>query len=346
MPSLSYVKEVEEKRLRLTTICFASISIPFLAVFGYLQLEKNNEWLGWFLVSNSILATCFLFYSKLRKDYSVSSLAIVIQVYVISAFLVISGGEQKTGILWTYVVPNLTLFLVGFRVGILLIGCYLLSLVYIFYFDSWASFYTAAEEIRYIATFLIVSMFAGAFEYSRHHAAVSLSDLAHEFETLSLRDQLTKTYNRYGFNKAVEKLSPLLTREQIATSVLLIDIDFFKSINDQFGHDVGDEVIAKVGAAITDSCHRDNDIVSRWGGEEFLVLLPNTDDRGAKIVARRVSEELSKLGLRFDKRDVQVTASIGGASSSTESLEDLIKFADRRLYKAKNNGRNQYQDRD
>jgi diguanylate cyclase (GGDEF)-like protein len=172
-----------------------------------------------------------------------------------------------------------------------------------------------------------------------------LSQLNTELEALSQLDSLTQTYNRRTFNEMAQQQWLLASRQQNPISVLMIDVDHFKLYNDHYGHPAGDVCLKKITQAIRDCLNRPFDLLGRYGGEEFIVLLPETDSLGAMRVADSINAELEKIGLRHEISPTHhnVTVSIGGASCAhtiSYSLEDLIKRADRVLYKAKHSGRN------
>ena len=152
-------------------------------------------------------------------------------------------------------------------------------------------------------------------------------------------DPLTSLYNRRALSELVYPIWNLSKRQQTSMSILLIDLDWFKRINDEFGHIVGDDVLKHVAHALK-SRLRASDIILRWGGEEFLVFLPETDVLQAKVLAE-------KMRCYFDENNVndfaKVTISVGVASgvASKVSFDDLLKLADASLYKAKKSGRNQ-----
>ncbi|QEY14697.1 diguanylate cyclase [Cellvibrio sp. KY-GH-1] len=172
-----------------------------------------------------------------------------------------------------------------------------------------------------------------------------LSRLNSELEALSQLDSLTHIYNRRTFNELAQQQWALVKRHQQPISALMIDVDHFKLFNDHYGHPAGDSCLKKVTQAIKSCLHRTTDILGRYGGEEFVVLLPETDAKGAMCVAQSIGEAISALQLRHDvsPTDSHVTASIGGATclrTTGHDLEELIKNADRALYKAKRAGRN------
>ncbi|WP_062065408.1 diguanylate cyclase [Cellvibrio sp. OA-2007] len=172
-----------------------------------------------------------------------------------------------------------------------------------------------------------------------------LNQLNAELEALSQLDSLTQIYNRRTFNELAQQQWALAKRHQQPISALMIDVDHFKLFNDHYGHPAGDACLKKVTQAIKSCLHRSTDILGRYGGEEFVVLLPETDANGAMRVAQAISEALEDLALRHDVSPTTnfVTASIGGATclrTTGHDLEELIKNADRALYKAKRAGRN------
>jgi len=159
-------------------------------------------------------------------------------------------------------------------------------------------------------------------------------------------DFLTGLYNRREFDAALEKEWRQQRREQNHLSLLMIDLDSFKLFNDTYGHTMGDDVLRRF-AKILESCiNRPTDLAVRYGGEEFAVILPNADIKGATHVAELIREQTEIHDMRHSASLVKshVTVSIGVAevgSNSDVSITELVDNADRALYKAKENGRNQ-----
>ncbi|MDP2805669.1 MAG: diguanylate cyclase [Gallionellaceae bacterium] len=153
----------------------------------------------------------------------------------------------------------------------------------------------------------------------------------------SLTDPLTGAGNRRLLNQAIEaEIGRFYRHEMTAFSVLLLDIDFFKKINDAFGHPVGDEVL-KTLSSRTKRLLRTSDVFARWGGEEFAILLPTADLKAASILAERIRAEIADNLIS----EHQVTVSIGVAEYQRgESQEGLLERVDIALYEAKNSGRN------
>lgn len=171
-----------------------------------------------------------------------------------------------------------------------------------------------------------------------------LSQLNAELAALSQLDSLTQIYNRRTFNERAEQQWLLAIRHQTPISVLMIDVDHFKPYNDHYGHPAGDRCLKQISRALKSCLHRPADVMGRYGGEEFIALLPDTDRAGAERVAECLNDAIRELDLehRFSPSGDRVTVSIGGATcnhSMGHSLEEVIKCADRSLYKSKHNGR-------
>jgi diguanylate cyclase (GGDEF)-like protein len=164
---------------------------------------------------------------------------------------------------------------------------------------------------------------------------------ADKLKELATVDGMTGLFNRRHFFSLAEMEWSRYQRHWRPLSVLMIDIDEFKSINDRFGHDVGDHVIVQ----IADLCRqekRKSDVVARFGGEEFLLLLPETGLDEAQRTAERLRRLVETRDLSFASRAVNATISIGVAEANPymEAIFDLIKLADQALYAAKHAGRN------
>lgn len=157
-------------------------------------------------------------------------------------------------------------------------------------------------------------------------------------------DALTGLWNRGYLNDQLAVDVSVVKRNMQPLSLIMVDIDHFKAINDTYGHPFGDKVIQGIAAAFSE-LSRDSDVVCRYGGEEFAIILRNTSASGALIIAERLRLRLAKLDLRAGRQQVPITASFGLASN--EQFEDqtqlapeiLLKAADEALYKAKAEGR-------
>ena len=161
---------------------------------------------------------------------------------------------------------------------------------------------------------------------------------------LSTTDGLTGLRNRRYFDEIIIREFQRAIREQETLSILMLDIDLFKKVNDVYGHQAGDEVLIGVSEILEKIINRKTDLVARYGGEEFAIILPCTDLAGAQQVAEKVRLEIEQKAHHFDQVEIVVTVSIGlmgDRPSSSDRYEQWMKHADDALYEAKENGRNQ-----
>ena len=168
-----------------------------------------------------------------------------------------------------------------------------------------------------------------------------------ELKKLSSLDGLTGIANRRSFDKFIDKECLRSARENSTLSLILIDIDFFKPFNDNYGHLAGDGCLRQVAVALDEVIQRPADLVARYGGEEFAVVLPNTDIQGAEKLAKKLCEKIRSLKIPHEFSEVtnHITVSLGitsGVACEGISPSDLILQADKALYLAKELGRNCY----
>lgn len=156
---------------------------------------------------------------------------------------------------------------------------------------------------------------------------------------MSIRDSMTSLLNHKNFffrlNQEIEKAK----RINYPLSILLMDIDEFKNINDQYGHLVGDEVIVKLAKTLTDTC-RTTDVIARYGGDEFVIIMLDTESNEVMILVERIWKTIESTEFPLG---IHITVSGGIGGFHGQSAEELIREADVLLYKAKSNGRNRFE---
>ena len=162
-----------------------------------------------------------------------------------------------------------------------------------------------------------------------------------ELEPMATTDHLTGLYNRHYFTSELVKQINTWRRYQRPLSILILDIDLFKNVNDTYGHIAGDYVLQTL-AKICQGAVRDIDTVARIGGEEFAILLPSTAVNGAMQTAERIRKETEAYSFKYEEARFKVTVSLGVAELTDDSwsITEFMKAADEVLYKAKNSGRN------
>ena len=173
-----------------------------------------------------------------------------------------------------------------------------------------------------------------------------LEETNQQLEKLNTLDSLSGIFNRRHFDKRLQAELRRGRRELSTLSLILFDIDHFKKVNDTYGHTTGDEVIRSISLTASQQLNRATDEIFRYGGEEFAVLLPNTDLAGAKILAEKIRSAIENLNITLNEQTLSCKISLGVAShNSKEPIEPgfFIEMADSALYKAKQSGRNQVQ---
>jgi diguanylate cyclase (GGDEF)-like protein len=174
-------------------------------------------------------------------------------------------------------------------------------------------------------------------------------ELENRLAAMAMTDALTSLANRRAFDEAMLREWRATHRSGLPTSLMLLDVDQFKAFNDHYGHQVGDDCLRTVAAAVLASVRRPRDFVARYGGEEIAVILPETDAAGALAVAETVRHTIEDLGIphlgnpegnQFVTVSIGVTTAVSSLAGTIRMPEGLLLTADSALYKAKTNGRN------
>ena len=183
---------------------------------------------------------------------------------------------------------------------------------------------------------------ANGLERTVNERTAELQEQAKILQEMAITDPLTQAYNRRHFFKLAKTEMERAQQHRLELSVIVIDADHYKRVNDTFGHQIGDLVLIK----LVEICHnsiRKTDVFARYGGEEFVILMPETDSETARLIAERIRERVENTRLPVDNHFVQITISLGVSTfDNTQmlSFDSLLTQADRALYKSKRTGRN------
>lgn len=339
-PSRSQTEEARVSRV------LTSLSIAALVCLAGISLKSwysghtfHAVMLAGFFV---LVATNLVAYSITRNRWQnkTGMLTIVSGLFV---YLVASGGESNTGPLWLYVFPPLVFYLTSLRVGTILLAACLVFTLVIFQFPQLPFALTHYEtdfQLRFFTTMLFESVFCFVLETSRLNARNELMRLAASHEQAARTDALTGLPNRRDMQMQLNSEFSRYQRSGHHFSVVLIDLDLFKRINDDYGHDAGDFVLQDFAGLMNSIC-RQTDSPCRWGGEEFLILLPDTSLLQALTLSERLRHEVEEHAFMFKSTRLPVTISAGVCSiSQSDSITHLLRQADKNLYEAKAAGRN------
>lgn len=197
------------------------------------------------------------------------------------------------------------------------------------------------QSLLFMATIVLsIALTFGFFMMTNARLSLDLHNAQAELQIMAMTDFLTGAYNRRSFSAVGQRECARAQRNASPLGLLIIDIDHFKAINDTYGHLAGDEILCAIVAACRQHL-RQVDLLARWGGEEFAVLLPETDRAGCQNVAEKLRQSVAQLTVPGGSEQAHITISIGGAmwTPEDEDLEALLRRADMALYQAKRRGR-------
>ncbi len=318
---------------------FHFIGFLFLFPLGINALYHTLDALSFALLSVAIFLIVNYYYLKISKNKVFASYIMATLFFVLFVYLVYTGGFDNTGPLWIYALPIISMFLLGFRVGLASMALFLMVLILILFVID-IPLYTYDFKVRIILSLLVVTFLASVYEYLQERTFSKLHTLSKELEKVSYRDHLTQVYNRHGIHKKLQNICTRYQTENQNFSVMICDIDYFKKINDNYGHIAGDEVLKKVASEIKTIIRKD-DLLGRWGGEEFLVVLPNATLDDAYKIGEKIRKSIAHTSFKYDEHTIAMTVSIGVAEKdNTRPVSDIIRQADTHLYSAKKQGRN------
>ncbi|MAY42035.1 MAG: hypothetical protein CMI05_06995 [Oceanospirillaceae bacterium] len=195
--------------------------------------------------------------------------------------------------------------------------------------------------VIYIPATILLSKTIYNSRLSSIEAHSDLEQSVEKLHKLSMIDNLTNIYNRRYFFEMSKNIISTAQRDKTDVALLMLDVDFFKKINDKYGHQAGDFILVNLAKEIEKTI-RLNDIFARVGGEEFTILFNNTSLNGAKVIAEKIRRAIEVKPFTFEGVPIQITISIGLSELGTEnnSIEQLYSIADQNLYVAKKTGRN------
>jgi diguanylate cyclase (GGDEF)-like protein len=192
---------------------------------------------------------------------------------------------------------------------------------------------------RFLSSYAILAAFAVAMDNSRFDSLSKYKDLSSRVDEIAHQDVLTQLPNRHNMEgRLADKYQQYRLGKQ-PFSILLADLDNFKFINDRYGHDVGDEILYAVGQMLLEPL-RDEDVVARWGGNEFMVLLPTANAEAAVNIAERLRTKATEIDMQAQGDKLRISLSVGVASiDKCTGVDDLMSTAENGLYQAKHMGR-------
>lgn len=202
--------------------------------------------------------------------------------------------------------------------------------------------YNSINGLIFFLAAILISTSTYNYYYEEISKNLFLEEINFKLDYMSNHDPLTGLLNRRSFETQVAEKMKIISKAKSLAALILADIDYFKCVNDKFGHPIGDIVLKKVSDILMEHI-KANDIVTRWGGEEFLIFLPETSINEAYALAENIRLAIQNKVISADKSQIQITASFGVSllkSSFLNSFDNSYKAVDDALYQAKNQGRN------
>ncbi|WP_349343743.1 GGDEF domain-containing protein [Marinobacter sp. MMG032] len=320
-----------------------AVAVPLLFFFAWRSSLQNDPITPPLLIGFAVLLTANSLTYLLFGNRTLQRRAFITLITVLFTYLAIHAVEDGSAIIWLFAYPPIIFYISESRVGVLACSGGFAAVILLFSPLGDLLFeppHSASFRITMVAVLGFEMVTCYILDQSRRRSKLGLLKLAAEFEYAAKHDALTGLANR---REALEQLDieyQRYLRNARSFSVLLMDIDLFKSVNDNYGHHVGDELITLVARTLREQC-RKVDTLARWGGEEYLVLLPETTTEEAMSSANRIREAFSVRSVSTEQGQVQATISVGVASiRGSESIDRLLQRADEALYRAKSEGRN------
>ena len=291
----------------------------------------------------------------IKEHYFLNSVIILLSLNIIYGFVDFASALKTLSKTLNYVIiVFLGVAISIYKKGDKIIKIFLFAHIFYLIFNIYALlFYMGLVDFNYVSSHgigigiaiealmlsYLVSYKFKFMEQEKEEARLKQAELI----LLAATDPMTKLYNRRYFDEISQNVIALSERKKENISIVILDIDLFKDVNDTYGHQFGDEVIVTLSKLLLES-QRKSDIVCRYGGEEFVILLPNTPLQNATNIAQKIRKLVESLSITLPSgADFKFTISLGVAQidvENEENIESALKRADEALYKAKNNGRN------
>ena len=306
-------------------------------VFFALNYLRGNYLLS-FIELAAAIGSCFIVWRCANTDRIMFWVRVfLLPFYIIFLYAISLKTTSPTVYIWTFLIPLISYILLGCRTGfwVTLLMELLALLVFETRFGLMSASIETAEKANFIISAGVSWIFSHVYDQNRERYQERLIELA-------ATDPLTKLFNRVRMLEIYQREVEVSRRGSLPFSLLLSDLDNFKSLNDQYGHDLGDKVLVHIAQLLRQHVRR-GDYIFRIGGEEFCLMLPGAGPEQASAVAEHLHKALAEQPLLHQGKPIRVTMSVGVAQwqSETDGFKDLYARADRWLYEAKRRGRNQ-----
>jgi diguanylate cyclase (GGDEF)-like protein len=323
---------------------FALVGMFITGIMGVIGLLNQNFTLASALFLASLVYFIGYYINKKFRNVALCSSLIIYSLYLFMFYLVYAGGVENTGPLWIFIVAPVSVFIHGLKRGLLNLAIFVTIIIIIMFLpteDAFKATYSTEFKLRLIYSFLTVTFLSALYEYSREQSYNHTLELSKKYQQLAHMDPLTQLSNRRDALGILKHEQARIIRNKEPLSIIICDIDYFKKVNDLYGHNAGDAVLINIAKLFSDNI-REQDCIARWGGEEFLFILPQTLAENANTFAKKIHEIMQNHVISYQDNKIKVTISMGIAQlDGNKSIDEVINRADKYLYQAKDAGRNQ-----
>lgn len=342
--NVTFSSEEEDVAFRFGMLV-ATLYIALAALFGFVLIDLAGLSLL-DRVTNAICLVCgglagfLLVLLRGRKDrfrFVAPATVFLVAVVVYSGFIFVPQDDLR--LMWFVVLVQVCYLLLGVPAGIV---STLSSLLIVFVANPFLISPLPTESlVTFANSFCVANLFICALAIRMNHYFSRISKSHQSLAEAARRDSLTRLLTFRAWNEFTELRLREARRDRHSVSVTFIDVDHFKTVNDRFGHAVGDHVLVAV-ARCVESQLRQGDVLARAGGEEFVALLPDTDLDQAHFLAERIRDAVARISFKEFVPELSVTASLGVSTfhSIEEPVRHVLDRADQAMYQAKASGRN------
>lgn len=318
-------------------------AVPMLIFFAWRALDRGIPASSTTLIVFAVLLSVNGIAYLISHNSTLQRRGFISAISILFTYLAVDAVEDGSAIIWLFAYPPIIFYISEAKVGVIACSAGLAGVTLLFsplgdlVFDSP---YSTSFRLTMLSVLGFEMSTCYVLDQSRRRSKLGLLKLASEFEYAAKHDALTGIANRREAHEQLEAELQRYLRNSRAFSVLLMDIDLFKSVNDNYGHQVGDETIVMVARTLQEHS-RKVDTLARWGGEEYLALLPETDTAEAILTANRIRQTIASTPIETQDGSINATISVGVSTiHGAESVDRLLQRADEALYRAKTLGRN------
>ena len=326
-----------------------------------------NGFLTFSLIAQEVIAILFSFYAYQQGDMSTATFflavaglllvglgihsifdqpelarALLALLLISSFFYLLMATPDNAALMWCLTIIPVLVGTFGYRHSIIILSTVFALAVWVLFGKTQLGplpDLSNSTVVHFLSAYISLSLFAVAMDVSHSRSLQKFKDLSLRVDQIAHQDQLTQLPNRHDMERRLENKYQQYRLINEPFSILLADLDNFKFINDRYGHDVGDDVLHAIGALLGEPL-RGEDVVARWGGNEFMVLLPTANAEAAVNIAERLRSQAGKLTMEAQGDKLRTSLSVGVASiDKCTGIDDLISTAENGLYQAKHMGR-------